>query len=243
MIKDLAIRFMLLFTLNVALGQVVPEELTIGDLTLQLTENARRQIQGDVDRLTASQTYYGILVDRMNLYFPIIADEFEKAGVPKEIMFLSIQESALISDAVSSANAVGFWQFKDFTAREMGLRVDRQVDERQNIRAASRGAAKYLNGNNFFFDNWAYAVLSYQAGVAGAQKHVNESDFGAKKMKITTRSYWYVKKFIAHLVAFAPTLGLAHSENLWLEELTDVQGKTLAQIARDKNIDIEEVKK
>ena len=57
-----------------------------------------------------------------------------------------MQESALISDAVSVSNAVGFWQFKDFTAIEMGLRVDKEVDERMNIVAASRGAARYIKG-------------------------------------------------------------------------------------------------
>ena len=100
-------------------SQTVPSEMMIGDVKLHINESARKQIQQDVDRLTRSEAYFNILVDRMNLYFPYIEREHKKAGIPDEIKFLAIQESALISDAVSSANAVGFWQFKDFTGREV----------------------------------------------------------------------------------------------------------------------------
>ncbi len=182
-----------IFFLGISLtvfSQTVPREMMIGDVKLTINESARRQIQKDVDRLTQSQTYYGILVDRMNLYFPYIEREHKKAGIPDEIKFLAIQESALISDAVSSANAVGFWQFKDFTGREVGLVVDRKVDERLNIVSASRGSAKYFKTNNFFFDNWAYAVIAYQAGAGGAKKHTNSANYGKKKLTITTNTYW-----------------------------------------------------
>ena len=179
----------------------------------------------------------------MNLYFPYIEREHEKAGIPEQIKFLAIQESALISDAVSSANAVGFWQFKDFTGREVGLVVDRKVDERLNIVSASRGSGKYFNTNNFFFDNWAYAVIAYQAGAGGAKKHTDQSKYGAKKLTINTSSYWYLKKFIAHVVAFSPAVGRPHSENIWLDEITDAGGKTLEQIAKQEKVDLEELKK
>ena len=225
------------------LAQRVPSELMIGDVKLHINESARRQIQKDVDRLTNSPTYYNILVDRMNLYFPLIQREHEKRGIPDEIKFLAIQESALISDAVSSANAVGFWQFKDFTAREVGLVVDRNVDERLNIVSSSRGSAKYFIQNNLFFDNWAYAVISYQAGAAGAKAHTDKRNYGSKKLTITTNSYWYLKKFIAHVVAFSPSVGLPHSEGIWLDEDNNAGGKTLEQLARKHNVDLEELKK
>ena len=232
-----------LFISLTTLGQTVPKEMMIGDVKLTINESARRQIQKDVDRLTNSQTYYGILVDRMNLYFPYIEREHKKAGIPDEIKFLAIQESALISDAVSSANAVGFWQFKDFTGREVGLTVDRKIDERLNIVASSKGSGKYFNSNNFYFDNWAYAVIAYQAGAGGAKKHTNQANYGKKKLTITTNTYWYLKKFIAHVVAFTPSVGLPHSEGIWLDEVTNTGGKTLEQIARQEKVDLEELKK
>ena len=89
----------------------------------------------------------------MHLYFPIIENIFKEEGVPDDFKYLSLQESGLISDAVSTSNAVGFWQFKDFTAREVGLRVDKQIDERKNIVSSTRGAAVYLKRNNFLMNN------------------------------------------------------------------------------------------
>ncbi|MEQ9467577.1 MAG: LysM peptidoglycan-binding domain-containing protein [Ekhidna sp.] len=226
-----------------SLAQTVPSEMMIGDVRLSINESARKQIQQDVDRLTQSQTYFNILVDRMNLYFPYIEREHKKAGVPDEIKFLALQESALISDAVSSANAVGFWQFKDFTGREVGLIVDRKVDERLNIVSSSRGSGKYFNSNNFYFDNWAYAVIAYQAGAGGAKNHTDKSNYGSKRLNITTNTYWYLKKFIAHVVAFSPYVGQPHSEGIWLDEITNAGGKSMEQIAREEKVDIEELKK
>jgi membrane-bound lytic murein transglycosylase D len=235
--------FLIAIAINESIAQTVPSEMKIGDLKLSITEHTRKQIQQDVDRLTRSETYYGILVDRMNLYFPIIEREFEEAGIPQEIKFLAIQESALISDAVSSANAVGFWQFKDFTAREVGLKVDRNVDERLNITSASKGSAKYLNSHNFFFDNWVYSIMAYNTGRGGAAQYVDKSQYGVKKMTINNQTHWYVKKFIAHVVAFSPAVGKPHSEGIWLDEKTKLSGKTLEQIAKSEKIELEELKK
>lgn len=234
------ISFILLFP---AISQEVPSKMRLGDLQLEINESTRRQIQKDVDRLTQSQTYFNILVDRMNLYFPIIEREHRELGIPDEIKFLAIQESALISDAVSSANAVGYWQFKDFTAREVGLRVDRNVDERLNIVAASQGSAKYLKSHNYFLKNWVYSVMAYNTGRGGAQKYINPSYTDANRMPINQKTHWYVKKFIAHVVAFTPEVGKPHSEGIWLDEVRNVGGKTLEQIAREEKVSIEEIEK
>lgn len=234
---------LLIFTSSMAYSQTVPREMDFGGMRLTLTDGARKQIQRDVDRLTNSQTYYQILVDRMNLYFPIIERAFAEKNVPDEIKFLAIQESALISDAVSSANAVGFWQFKDFTAREVGLKVDRNVDERLNIVGASYGASNYLNSNNFFYNNWIYSVMAYNTGRGGAKKYIDESNYGTKRMTINTQTHWYVKKFLAHVVAFQRSVGLPHSKNIWLDEDRKAKGMTLTQIARKHRVDVDEIKK
>ncbi len=238
-------RIFLLFLLSThwSLSQTVPREMDFGGIHLTIKDHARRQIQQDVDRLTRSQDYVNILADRINLYLPIIENTFASEGVPDEIKFLAIQESALISDAVSSANAVGFWQFKDFTAREVGLKVDRRIDERLNIVAATKGASNYLKKNNFFYDNWIYAVIAYNTGRGGAQKHIDKSKFGAKRMTIDNQTHWYVKKFLAHVVAFAPYVGKPHSENMWLATDTNAKNQSLGQIARKHKVSVEELEK
>jgi membrane-bound lytic murein transglycosylase D len=103
----------------------VPHKLEFAGITLTIRDDARREIQKEVDALTQSPKHYAIKAERAKTYFPIIEKVFREEQLPDDFKFLALQESALIADAVSSSNAVGYWQFKDFTAIEMGLRVDK----------------------------------------------------------------------------------------------------------------------
>ncbi|MDZ7650386.1 MAG: transglycosylase SLT domain-containing protein [Cytophagales bacterium] len=180
----------------------VPHKMHFADMTLTIRDDARREIQKDVDALTQHPRYFGIKVERAKTYFPIIEKIFAEERLPDDFKYLVLQESALISDAVSVSNAVGFWQFKDFTALEMGLRVDKEIDERMNIYSATRGAARYLKKNNYLFNNWLLALQSYQMGGGGVQRSVGDKYNGDRHMEITSETYWYIKKFLAHKIAF-----------------------------------------
>jgi len=195
---------LLLFTpfLGTAQRPQVPSKLTFAGIELRIQANARAEIQRDVDALTHSPKYYKIKADRAAQYFPIIERIFREEGLPEDFKYLVLQESALIPDAVSTSNAVGFWQFKKASGGEMGLRMDRQVDERMNIVSSSRAAAGYLQKNNYYFNNWVIALQAYQMGAGAAIDAVGEKYNGAKRMTIDKGTYWYVKKFLAHLVAF-----------------------------------------
>src|SRR5687767_8466686 len=171
----------------------VPHKMDFAGITLVIRDDARKEIQRDVDALTKSPRHYNIKVERARSYFPIIEKVFAEERLPDDFKYLALQESALIADAVSSSNAVGFWQFKDFTAIEMGLRVDKDVDERLNIVSSSRAAARYIKKNNFYFNNWIFALQAYQMGAGGAMKAVPKNLSGAKHMEITSSTYWYVK--------------------------------------------------
>ncbi|REE05797.1 LysM peptidoglycan-binding domain-containing protein [Marinoscillum furvescens] len=225
-----------------AQAPTVPASIKIAGVHLKLTSGARDEIQKDVNALRASDKYFRIKLDRVNLYFPIIERILKEEGVPEDIKYLSVQESALISDAVSSANAVGYWQFKDFTGREVGLRVDNKVDERKNIVAATHGAAKYFKRNNFYFKNWIYSVSAYQAGPGGAKKYVDKENYGKDRLTITKNTHWYVLRFIAHVIAFKDEVGGPHSEGLRLKEYTKGAGKSLNDIAEELGVDADLLK-
>jgi membrane-bound lytic murein transglycosylase D len=180
----------------------VPHKMQFAGMTLTIRDDAQREIQKDVDALTQHSRYYTLKAERAKTYFPIIEKIFEEERVPADFKYLVLQESALVPDAVSVSNAVGFWQFKDFTAIEMGLRVDKDIDERMNLISSTRGAARYLKQSNFYFNNWVYALQSYQMGTGGVRRAVGEGQNGAKHMEITSDTYWYVKKFLAHKIAF-----------------------------------------
>lgn len=208
-------------------------------ITLTIRDDARREIQADVDALTRSPRHFNIKVERARTYFPIIEKVFAEENLPDDFKYLVLQESALIPDAVSVSQAVGFWQFKDFTAEEMGLRVDRHVDERMNIVSSTRAAARYIKKNNYYFNNWLYALQAYQMGAGGAMKAVGEGKPGAKHMDITSKTYWYVKKFLAHKIAFEGAV--AGAGEVTLATLPSGEHRSLKEIARAASIPEDEL--
>lgn len=196
-----ALFFAVQFTVAAQTPQV-PHKMQFADMTLTIRDDARREIQKDVDALTASPRHHNIKVERAKTYFPIIEKIFKEENVPDDFKYLVLQESALIPDAVSVSKAVGFWQFKDFTALEMGLRVDKEIDERMNIVSSSRAAARYIKKNNVYFNNWIYALQAYQMGAGAVLRSEKDSKSGEKNIEITSKTYWYVKKYLAHKIAF-----------------------------------------
>ena len=219
----------------------VPHKMRFADLTLTIRDDARREIQKDVDALTRYTKSFNIKVERAKTYFPIIERIFAEENVPDDFKYLVIQESALIPDAVSVSNAVGFWQFKDFTAIEMGLRVDKQIDERMNIVSSSRAAARYLKKNNTFFDNWLFALQAYQMGAGGVMRSEKETKGGSKHLEITSKTYWYVKKYLAHKIAYEAAIN-GEGEIKVLTYHTRNKKSTLSEIAQEVSVDETEMK-
>lgn len=217
----------------------VPSQMEFAGIKLRVTETARAEIQKDVDALTRSPKYFNIKVERAKTYFPFIEAVFREQGLHDDFKYLVLQESALIPDAVSSSDAVGFWQFKDFTALEVGLRVDNHIDERMNIVSSSRGAARYMKKNNLYFDNWLHTLQAYQMGPGGAMRVLGEGKKGAKSMMITKDTYWYVKKFLAHKVAFESAVDGEGKTKLM--EYPDGKNKSLKEIAEETGISLEQI--
>ena len=204
--KLLVIFFFLIFLKNHnVLSQnspKVPNSIRIDNILLNIKPEAKEIIQIEVDALHANQKYFQIFIDRINIYFPIIENILEEENVPDDLKYLSVQESALISDAVSSSNAVGFWQFKSETGKEYGLNINSKIDERKNIFSSTRAAARYIKNSNFIFENWIFSILSYLEGLSGAKLKVDPKLYGAKRLDIDKETHWYIIKFLAHKVAF-----------------------------------------
>ncbi|HSI75529.1 MAG TPA: transglycosylase SLT domain-containing protein [Lunatimonas sp.] len=210
----------------------VPSVIYFADMTLRLNEQARREIQADVNALYRSPNYFQIKLDRVNLYMPVVERVLREQGVPVDMKYLVIQESSLISDAVSTSNAVGFWQFKKGTAEEVFMRVDNQIDERKNIVSSTRGAAEYLKKHQRYLDNWAIALISYQMGLGGARGHFGDQHKGKRTMDIDRNSHWYLKKFLAHKVAFEGQTGKLVSNGDYLHEHAVKGPTTLGAVAK-----------
>ncbi|WP_296703434.1 lytic transglycosylase domain-containing protein [Algoriphagus sp.] len=225
--------FLTLFSSLPLLAQIpqVPAELEFADLIVRINPQARREIQLDVDAQYRNPNYLKVKQERVNLYMPIIEDILRENGVPEDIKYLVIQESSLISDAVSTSNAVGFWQFKQGTAEEVFLRVDNQIDERKNIVSSTRGAALYLKKHNNTFDNWMCALVSYQMGLGGAKAYFGTRYNGKRIVDVDRNTHWYFKKFLAHKIAFEGQIGVFTSNTRMVE--VPIQGPTtLAVLAK-----------
>ena len=98
-----------------------------------------------------------------NRYFPVIERILAEEGVPDDFKYLAVAESNL-RNVVSSANAKGFWQFRKLAAKEMGLEVNDEVDERYHVEKATRAACKYLKRLHNRFGNWTNASAAYNIG-------------------------------------------------------------------------------
>ena len=184
----------------------VPSSIEYCGIQLILTDDAKAQIEGYVNKIHESPRYFNEMVKRAHIYMPFIREAFANVQIPHDLAYLAIQESSLRSDVVSKADAVGFWQFKAGAAKDFGLRVNDKVDERKHIYRSSEAAAMYLASANEDFDNWLYAVLAYYHGMTGAVEHTDPTFYGKDTMTITTDLHWYVLKAIAHKIAYEEAL-------------------------------------
>jgi membrane-bound lytic murein transglycosylase D len=112
---------------------------------------------------------YGSLLMVLKLshrIFPVIEPIMAENGLPNDFKYLAVAESAL-RDATSPAGAKGIWQFMPATARQYGLVVNEEIDERFNLEKVTVAACKYLQDAQRRYGNWTLAAASYNAGMGG----------------------------------------------------------------------------
>ena len=121
-------------------------------------------------------------------YLPMIQDVFRTEGLPLDLAYVPLIESAFKPSAVSRAKAKGIWQFMSGTGLENGLQHDWYIDERADPEKATRAAAKYQTTLHKMFGDWHLALASYNGGpgrVQRAMKRSKRTDFW--KLSATTR--------------------------------------------------------
>ena len=137
----------------------------------------RPDIRERMDRELLVNTYWQsnglLLIKRAHKYFPVIEPLLAKYGLPDDFKYLSLAESGLMN-VKSYAGAAGFWQFLKGTAREYGLEVNDNVDERYHLEKATRIAAEYLKKSKEKFGSWTLATAAYNAGDGRISQRLKE---------------------------------------------------------------------
>jgi membrane-bound lytic murein transglycosylase D len=222
----------------------VPNKLEFAGITVNLDADAQKLVQNEVNTLLTPENKYLIdKLERIQLYFPIIESILEKEEVPEDFKYIAVSESSLLPDAISISNAVGFWQMKLAAAQEVGLRVDKEIDERKNIFGSTRGAALYLKRNNLIYRNWISSLFSYSLGASGISKIVPSQWTYAKEVDFNAQTDRYLLKTIAHRIAFEFKINRLKESRFSIVEYKNTKGKTLRDIATMANTDINELKK
>lgn len=113
-----------------------------------------------------------LYLKRSGKYFPYIEAQLKARGMPDDIKYLAVIESALKPHSGSRRGAVGFWQFIRPTARRYGLRVDGFIDERRSLYTSTRAALDYLSDLHDMFSSWSLAAAAYNMGEDGLKKRI-----------------------------------------------------------------------
>lgn len=116
-----------------------------------------------------------LLIKRAHKYFPIIEPILKANGVPDDFKYLAVIESGL-TQVVSPAGAVGFWQIMEGTGKDFKLEINDNVDERYNIEKSTQVACDYLKQSKAKFGTWTMAAAAYNAGNAGVMRQLDRQD-------------------------------------------------------------------
>lgn len=131
-------------------------------------------------------------------YLPAIRKILHDEGLPEDLKFVAVAESALRPHAGSAKGAVGFWQFLSSTARKFGLIVNERIDQRRNLMASTQAAARYFKHLHLMFGSWALAAAAFNMGEEGLQAEILEQgirDYYALYLPLETQ------RFVLRIVA------------------------------------------
>ena len=142
-----------------------PAPLQISDVRERLDRELL--INANLDATTV------LIIRRANRAFPIIEPILQKYGVPDDFKYLAVIESGLVN-ATSPLGAKGVWQFMPDTAKEKGMEVNELVDERYHLEKSTEAACKYLLTAKEKFGSWTLAAASYNGGMTGVGKKIDE---------------------------------------------------------------------
>lgn len=168
--------------------------------TLPWNKDVRDQILWYVSHRSHTERMLGLA----EYYFPIFEEALIRYGVPTELKYLAVIESALNPVATSRASAKGLWQFMYQTGTAYGLNIDSFKDERYDPFLASDAAARYLRDLYKRFGDWSLAISAYNHGPGGVLRDMAKSgkeDYWSAWEFFPGETQQYIPRFIGAMYA------------------------------------------
>lgn len=136
-------------------------------------------VRESLDRELQLNTYWHsqtlLLLKRANRFFPIIEPILKEKGIPDDFKYLAVAESALAQE-ISPSKAVGFWQILEKTGKELGLEINKEVDERYSIEKSTKAACDFLQKSYNKFGSWTIAAATYNFGRNGIDHQIERQN-------------------------------------------------------------------
>jgi hypothetical protein len=133
------------------------------------------EVKERIDREFIVNTYYHsftiLAMKKSNRYFPVIEPILKKNGIPDDFKYVSVIESGL-SNVISPAGAVGFWQFMEAAGKKYGLEINDEVDQRYDLKKSTEAACGYIKDAYTEFGSWTMAAASFNMGTNGVEKQM-----------------------------------------------------------------------
>lgn len=130
----------------------------------------------------------GYMLGKGRYYFPLFEEALDKEGLPLELKYLPVIESALNPVAKSRAGATGLWQFMSATGKMYKLEINSLVDERRDPYKSTQAAVKYLKDMYAVYQDWNLVIAAYNCGPGNVNKAIKRS--GGKK------DYWEIYPYL-----------------------------------------------
>ncbi len=186
-----------------------------------------------------------VMLALSNYYFPIFEEALDQQGVPTDLKYLAIIESALNPYAKSRMGAAGLWQFMYRTGKMYDLNVDANIDERYDPTKASQAAAVYLKDLYTTFGDWSLAIAAYNCGPGNVHKAIRrakgKTDFWQIYNYLPRETRGYVPAFVgaSYAMQYYREHGIYPPEDL-VPMITDTimfnQNISMAQMASVLNV-------
>ena len=135
-------------------------------------QEVRERLEKEMLLTLADRPQVILWLKRSHRFMPLIEKELAASGLPEDLKYVAIAESALRPHAGSTAGAIGFWQFMQTTGRKYGLSVNAAIDERRSIYKSTRAAIAYLKFLHEEFQSWTLAAAAYNMGEEGLKSEM-----------------------------------------------------------------------